>query len=37
VQFHPESILTGTGMRLLGNWLRRCTTARDARASSVPA
>ncbi len=23
VQFHPESILTGEGKRLLGNWLRR--------------
>jgi anthranilate synthase/aminodeoxychorismate synthase-like glutamine amidotransferase len=25
VQFHPESVLTGAGMRLLGNWLRRIT------------
>ena len=25
VQFHPESILTHEGMRLLGNFLRRCT------------
>ena len=25
VQFHPESILTGVGMRLLGTWLARCT------------
>jgi len=24
VQFHPESILTGEGKRLLGNFLRRC-------------
>ena len=24
VQFHPESILTGVGMRLLGTWLARC-------------
>jgi len=23
VQFHPESILTAEGKRLLGNWLRR--------------
>jgi anthranilate synthase component 2 len=23
VQFHPESILTGEGKRLLGNWLGR--------------
>jgi anthranilate/para-aminobenzoate synthase component II len=27
VQFHPESILTGLGMRLLGTWLQRCETA----------
>ena len=27
VQFHPESILTGVGMRLLGTWLARCETA----------
>jgi anthranilate synthase component II len=26
VQFHPESILTGAGMQLLGTFLRRCTT-----------
>jgi len=24
VQFHPESILTAEGHRLLGNWLERC-------------
>ena len=24
VQFHPESILTGEGKRLLGNFLARC-------------
>jgi anthranilate synthase component II len=24
VQFHPESILTGVGMRLLATWLQRC-------------
>jgi anthranilate synthase/aminodeoxychorismate synthase-like glutamine amidotransferase len=29
VQFHPESILTGEGKRLLGNWLSRL--AREAR------
>jgi len=23
VQFHPESVLTGEGKRLIGNWLRR--------------
>jgi anthranilate synthase/aminodeoxychorismate synthase-like glutamine amidotransferase len=27
VQFHPESILTGVGMRLLGTWLARCDAA----------
>ncbi|MBW3621557.1 MAG: aminodeoxychorismate/anthranilate synthase component II, partial [Actinobacteria bacterium] len=27
VQFHPESVLTGSGMRLLGNWLRRLVRA----------
>lgn len=27
VQFHPESILTVAGMRLLGNWLRQLTEA----------
>ncbi len=31
VQFHPESILTGVGMQLLGNFLRRC------RGAEVPA
>jgi anthranilate synthase component 2 len=31
VQFHPESILTHVGMRLLGTYLRRCAAARDAR------
>jgi para-aminobenzoate synthetase component II len=24
VQFHPESVLTQGGHRMLGNWLRRC-------------
>jgi len=27
VQFHPESILTGVGMKLLGTFLARCETA----------
>lgn len=36
VQFHPESVLTGSGMKLLGNWLRRCVEAGTAR-ESVPA
>jgi anthranilate synthase component II len=31
VQFHPESILTGVGMQLLGTWLARCEAARSAR------
>lgn len=31
VQFHPESILTGVGMRLLGTFLRRCEAAVGAR------
>lgn len=31
VQFHPESILTSAGMRLLRTYLDRCTAARDAR------
>ncbi|MEX0835583.1 MAG: aminodeoxychorismate/anthranilate synthase component II [Nitriliruptor sp.] len=31
VQFHPESILTTVGMRLLGTFVRRCVAARDAR------
>ncbi len=33
VQFHPESVLTASGMQLLGTWLRRCTVAHDDRAS----
>jgi anthranilate synthase component 2 len=31
VQFHPESILTGEGKRLLGNWLGRLEPARRRR------
>jgi anthranilate synthase component 2 len=31
VQFHPESVLTKVGMRLLGTFVRRCADARDAR------
>lgn len=27
VQFHPESVLTGEGKRLVGNWLRRVGAA----------
>jgi anthranilate synthase component II len=32
VQFHPESVLTSAGMRLLGTYLARCAAARDDRA-----
>jgi anthranilate synthase component II len=31
VQFHPESVLTSAGMRLLGTYLARCVTARRGR------
>ncbi len=33
VQFHPESILTGPGKALLGNWLARLAPARRRRAA----
>jgi anthranilate synthase component II len=36
VQFHPESILTGVGMQLLGTFLRRCEQAAKDRASDLP-
>ena len=36
VQFHPESILTDVGMRLLGTFLRRCLDARAQRADAAP-
>ena len=32
VQFHPESILTGVGMKLLGTFLARCEAAAVERA-----
>ena len=34
VQFHPESILTAEGKRLLGNWLAQLRPARPARRVS---
>ncbi|MCC5949197.1 MAG: aminodeoxychorismate/anthranilate synthase component II [Nitriliruptoraceae bacterium] len=34
VQFHPESILTGVGMQLLGTFVARCREAAAARASA---
>jgi anthranilate synthase component II len=36
VQFHPESVLTSAGMRLLGTYLARCAAARDDRAQQPP-
>jgi len=36
VQFHPESILTGVGMKLLGTYLARCEAAATARAGGAP-
>jgi anthranilate synthase component II len=37
VQFHPESVLTTVGMRLLGTFVRRCVSARDVRdAAGAP-
>ena len=34
VQFHPESVLTGEGKRLIGNWLRRVRTREPLEAAS---
>jgi anthranilate synthase/aminodeoxychorismate synthase-like glutamine amidotransferase len=34
VQFHPESVLTTVGMRLLGTFVERCATARQARGGT---
>ena len=36
VQFHPESILTGVGMQLLGNFLRTCRAEDAAPEVAVP-
>lgn len=35
VQFHPESVLTTEGPRLIANWLRRVQSWHQARATSV--
>jgi anthranilate synthase/aminodeoxychorismate synthase-like glutamine amidotransferase len=37
VQFHPESVLTNSGMRLLGNFLTRCVGARADRSPDTAA
>jgi len=34
VQFHPESIMTGEGKRLLGNFLARCRATRRSETAS---
>ena len=34
VQFHPESIMTGEGKRLLGNFLARCRSLDESRRRS---
>ena len=36
VQFHPESVLTTEGPRLIANWLRRVKSWHQARANSIP-
>jgi anthranilate synthase/aminodeoxychorismate synthase-like glutamine amidotransferase len=35
VQFHPESVLTTVGMKLLGTFARHCATERDARLAAA--
>jgi len=36
VQFHPESVLTTEGPRLIANWLRQVKAWHQARATSIP-
>lgn len=36
VQFHPESVLTTEGPRLIANWLRQVKTWHQARVTSIP-
>ncbi|BBM69242.1 anthranilate synthase component II [Rhodothermus marinus] len=36
VQFHPESVLTTEGPRLITNWLRQVKAWHQARATSIP-
>ncbi len=36
VQFHPESVLTTEGPRLIANWLRQVQRWHRARASTIP-
>lgn len=35
VQFHPEALLTTYGLALLGNWVKCCIIAKDARSASA--
>ncbi|MGY2133799.1 anthranilate synthase component II [Hymenobacter sp. HD11105] len=35
VQFHPEALLTTYGLALLGNWVKCCIIAKDARPATV--
>ena len=35
VQFHPESIMTDTGMKIIENWLNFCGRFRDAKKDAV--